>query len=83
MLPSALASNLLSSTFPLAICACMGEGLTAQFDKILFPDPFRDVLESELPGSPVVNEWKEFDKLFANMAPWFLLSGSSFIKVGY
>ena len=43
----------------------MGEGLTAQFDKILLPDPFRDVLESELPGSPVVNEWKDFVKLFA------------------
>lgn len=43
----------------------MGEGITAQFDKIVLPEPFRDLLESELPGSPVVNEWKDFGKLFS------------------
>ncbi|MFN8493739.1 MAG: hypothetical protein U0350_39420 [Caldilineaceae bacterium] len=43
----------------------MGETITAQWNTIDFPEPFRDVLESALPGNPRVEAWTDFVKLFA------------------
>jgi len=43
----------------------MAETITAQWNSTELPKPLRDILESDLPGHPIVADWKQFVKLFA------------------